>query len=253
MRSLPPAFVLLALAASRLAAGEPVDLLLVAADEATLRPVLARLPQATEETHAAWTLWSGQLAGKRVVLTRAEGDPLNAVAATTLALRLHPPRLVLVFGPGRVHDANLKQGDVVVSERFAAFDGMVSPITALDGGSQPLRWQKLPHLLMTDGERETSAETFPADAAAAALALRIAPAHGRVVAGMLGSANQVNREADRIAWLHVQWRTSTEDGVSAHVAGCAALLGIPVVGFCVAAGMPGDAADFTLRFVAMWK
>lgn len=253
MRHAPLLVFLLAFAIVRAAASESVDLILVAADDATLRPVLARLSNASEETHAAWTFWNGQLAGKRVVLTRAEGDPLNAVAATTLAIRLHPPRLVIVCGPGRAQDPSLRAGDVVVSGSFTAFDGMFSLVTALDGGSHPSGWRQLPHLLMTPGEHETPAETFPADPAAVAIASKLPLTRGRVVTGVLGSANQVNREADRIAWLHDRWHTSTEDTVSAHVAGCAALLGVPVVGFCVVTGTAGDVADFALRFVEAWK
>ncbi len=187
------------------------------------------------------------------MLARSEGDPLNAVAATTLALRLHSPRLVLVYGVARPHDGALRPGDVVVSERFAAFDGMVSPITGLDHGSSPLRWTKLPHLLMTAGEKESPAESFPASATGLAVARTLMPKRGRLLVGVLGSAHQINREADRVAWLHEQWHTTTEDTESAHVAGCASLFGIGTVGIRVIDGTPEEAADLALRFVEAWK
>jgi len=104
-------------------------------------------------------------------------------------------------------------------------------------------------LLMTPGEKEVPAETFPADSSAATIALAVKPAHGRVVSGVLGSANQINREPDRVAWLNATWHTSTEDGVSAHVAGCAALQSVPVIGACVVDGTASDAADFALLLV----
>lgn len=244
---------LLAALAGTLIGAEPVDLLLIAADDATLQPLLAKMDGAQRETHAAWTFWTGKLAGKSVVLARSEGDPLNAVAATTLAIRLHPPRLVAVYGSARAHDPTLQPGDVVVSRAFAAIEGMISPVTAPEGGSKPLAWSKLAHPLMTAGERETYTDSFPADANAVAVALKLPPVRGRVVAGVLGSSNQVNREVDRIAWLRAQWQTSTEDGESAHVAGCAVLLGVPVVGFRVVAGTPAEAAAFALVFVEAWK
>jgi adenosylhomocysteine nucleosidase len=243
-------FALVALLlAVRLAAAEPVDVLLVAADDALLQPVLARLAHAQSTTRGAWTCWTGQLSGQRVALTRAEGDPLNAVAATTLAIRQHPPRLVLVFSAGRPVAPGVQAGDVVVSEKFAAFDGFVSPVTGRDGGSDPLTWKKLPHLLMTPGEKEVPAETFPADAPAAAIALRVKPARGRVLAGVIGSANQINGEADRLRWLHQTWGVSAADRVSAHVAGCARLLAVPVVGVCVVDGSVADVTGFTLQLL----
>ena len=119
---------------------------------------------------------------------------------------------------------DVRTHDVIVSEKFVGFDGLVAPTTELGGGSDALKWKKLPHPLMTAGERETPTLSFPADAAALALARTLTPTQGRVIAGTLGSANQVNREADRIAWLRTQWGTSTEDGESAHVAGVGKLL-----------------------------
>jgi len=69
-------------------------------------------------------------------------------------------------------------------------------------------------------------------------------AHGKIIGGVLGSAHQVNREADRIAWLHKHWGTSCEDGESAHIAGCAQLLGVPVIGLRIilAGDTPADPA-----------
>lgn len=232
---------------------QPVDLLLVGADEPVLKPIVARLEGVTHEEHAAWEFWSGQLAGKSVILTRTGGDPMNAVAATTLAIRRHKPRLVVVYGVARPHDPALKTGDLIVSQDFAPFDGMWSPVTKPEGGSSSLRWEVLPHLAMAPGEKETPVTSVPADAAALALATKLSLPSGRVVSGTLGSANQVNREADRIAWIHKTWHTSTEDGESAHVAFTAQLLGIPAIGFRVVDGNPAEVAAFTLRFVEAWK
>jgi adenosylhomocysteine nucleosidase len=230
-----------------------VDLLIVATDDDTLAPILHQLSNRTTETHGAWTIWNGALAGKRVAITRTEGDPLNAVAATTLAIRFHPPRLIFVISCGRPHDPTLRSGDVVVSESFAAFDGMISPPTKLGEGSHALRWEKLPHELMRVGEIETPTEAFAADPHARSLALTLNSAKQHVIAGVLGSASQINREADRIAYLRSQWHTSTEDGDSAHVAGCATLFSTPVIGACVVNGTAEAAADFALQFVAIWK
>ena len=234
-------------------AARSADLLLVA-DEPSLQPLIARLDTPTTETIAAWTLWHGRLAGKDVVLARTEGDPLNAVAATTLAIRHTSPKLVVVFGPARPHDPALHAGDVVVSDKFVAFDGMFSDEKAPGAGSDPLHWERLTHALMTPGEKEKYVDDFPADSAAASRALSLpAPHRGRVVRGILGSAAQVNREADRIAFLHATWHTSSEDAESAFVAGCAGLLATPVVGFRVIDGSPADAAAFALEFVEASK
>jgi adenosylhomocysteine nucleosidase len=232
---------------------QPVDLLLVAANDELLQPLVRRLDTPVAEKHGGWTVWTGTLEGKSVALTRTEGDPLNAVAATTLAIRLHRPRLIFVFGISRAHDPSLKSGDIVLSEAFAAFDGMVSPQKKLNSGSNPLEWNRLPHLLMTSGGKEVAADTFPADPTALAAARRIKLSGTSPRIAILGSAPQINREADRIAWLREQWHTSTEDAESAHVAGCAALFGIPVFGVRVVEGSPDSVIAFATEFLRAWK
>lgn len=232
---------------------ERAEVLFAGASDAELKPLLDQMHSAHSETRGAWQFWLGTLAGKPVVLTRTEGDPLNAVAATTLAIRRYAPKLVVTFGSARAHDPSLRPGDLLVSEKFTAFDGLVSEVTPLEGGSNPLTWRKLPHLLATTGEKETPAFFFPADAAALALAKTIVPPRGKTVVGVLGSAGQVNREADRIAWIRAQWGSSSEDGESAHIAGCAQLLGVPVIGLRVIDGTEGEAGAIALKFLEAMK
>ena len=243
----------LLLLASLRAEPPAADVLLAAAGDAELQPLIAKLASPVVETRAAWQFWLGTIAGKKVVLTRTEGDPLNAVAATTLAIRRYHPKLVVTYGSSRAHDPALRAGDVVVSEKFATFEGMISDVTPLDGGSAPLAWHRLPQMLATAGEKETPTYSFPADPTALAVAKTLTAPHGRVVAGVPGSARQVNHEADRIAWIRAQWGTSSEDGESAHVAGCAALLGVPVIGLRVIDGTGADAAALALQFLEASK
>ncbi|AOS44304.1 5'-methylthioadenosine/S-adenosylhomocysteine nucleosidase [Lacunisphaera limnophila] len=244
-RSFLPLFVLLVVTLR--AAG--ADILFTAATEAELQPLLAKMTDVRTESRAGWQFWLGTLGPRRVVLTRTEGDPLNAVAATTLAIRRYAPRLVVSYGAARPHDPALQAGDVVLSREFAAFDGMVSPHRDLGTGTAPLTWHPLLHPLMTPGEEETHQAHFPADPAVLAAAQKLTAPRGRLVPGVLGSAHQVNREADRIAYLRTQWRTDTEDGESAHVAGCALLLGVPAFGLRVIDGQPGEAAALVLQLL----
>jgi adenosylhomocysteine nucleosidase len=241
--------VLLLLAAGLRAAPETV--LFAAASDAELQPLLVRLAASRTEKVAAWQFWTGTLDGRPVVLTRTEGDPLNAVAATTLAIRHYHPSLIITFGPARAHDPALRPGDAVVSRSFAAFDGIVSPPHPPGTDGTPLAWHKLPHPLMTAGGVETVTEIFPADDAALAAAQKLTGVRGHLVTGVLGSANQINREADRLAWIHAQWGTSCEDGESADIAGCALLLGVPVVGVRVIDGTPGEAAALATQLLKL--
>lgn len=232
---------------------EQTDLLLAAANDAELQPLIARLASPRTATRAAWTFWLGTLDGKSVALTRTEGDPLNAVAATTLAIRRYHPRLVVTYGLARPHDPALHPGDIVISDKFTVFDGFISVPAKPGQGSNSLSWNPQPYELMSAGEKETPAPDFPADRSALALALTLHPARGRIVVGVLGSASQINREADRIAWLRQHWGTRCEDGESAHIAGCAELLGVPAFGLRIIDGTDAEAAALALQFVKAWK
>jgi adenosylhomocysteine nucleosidase len=221
-----------------------VDLLIAAATEAELAPVRAKMSGVTETTATSWTFWSGTLAGKSVVLARTEGDTLNAVAAVTLGIRRFDPSLVLSYGIARPHDVTLKAGDVVVSEKFVAFDGFISGHRGLGEGTKLSDWKKLPHAPISAGEVETYMESFPASEAAKTAAMELkAVGGGRVITGVLGSAHQVNREADRVAWLRATWGTSCEDFESAHVAVTAKLFGVPAAGIRVVVPVTSGAAD----------
>ena len=241
------------LALTVVSSAAPVEVLLAAASDAELKPLLDKLETPHLESRAAWQFWLGTIGGKQVVLTRTEGDPLNAVAATTLAIRRYSPQLVVTFGSARAHDPALQAGDLLISKKFAAFDGLVSPVVKVGGGSNPLTWHLLPHLSMESGEKEVAAFFFPADQKALAIAKKLTGPRGPPVVGVLGSAAQINQEADRVAWIRKKWGTSSEDGESAHIAGCAKLLGVPVIGLRVINGAEGDAGAVVLKFLEALK
>jgi adenosylhomocysteine nucleosidase len=245
--------VILAFGSQLAAAASGAEILLAASTDAELKPLVEKLKDSHTESRAAWQFWLGTLEGKQVVLTRTEGDPLNAVAATTLAIRCYSPKLIVTFGSARAHDPALQPGDLLISGKFSAFDGLISPVVPLEGGSDSLSWQRLPHLLATSGEKETPAYFFPADEKSLVVAKTLSSPRGKLAVGVLGSSAQTNREADRIAWIRTKWNTSSEDGESAHVAGCAALLGVPVIGLRVIDGIEGEAAEVVLKFLEARK
>ncbi len=77
-------FVLLIILGPVLSTAAESKILLAAATDAELQPLLAKMSGIQTESRSVWTFWTGTLEGKDVVLARTEGDPLNAVAATTL-------------------------------------------------------------------------------------------------------------------------------------------------------------------------
>src|SRR5690242_10294605 len=93
------------------------DLLIQGAVDGELQPLLAALQDKKEVRIAAWTYWTGTMAGKRVVVSRTEMGPINAAAATALGIREFQPAVVINQGTAGANNPELKVFDIVVGER----------------------------------------------------------------------------------------------------------------------------------------
>lgn len=202
---------------------------LISETDTEVSPLRTHLVDSKQVTIASWSFWTGKIGAHEVVLSRCDPGPLNAVAATTLAIRHFKPSLVVSFGTARAHNPDLHPLDAIVSRLFVPFDGFVSKRRELGEGSDPAQWRKLPHPMMTPGEKEAYTESFAADSDALAIFTRVPNPKGRTTAGVVGSAHQINQEADRRVELHAAWKTDCEDFISAHVAACASLFQVPAI------------------------
>src|SRR5206468_510624 len=81
-----------------------------------LQPLLAALEEKREIQLASWTFWRGKIGGKSVVISRTEVGPINAAAATTLAILTFHPQLVINQGTAGANDPQLKVYDIIVGE-----------------------------------------------------------------------------------------------------------------------------------------
>ena len=75
-----------------------------------------------------------------------------------------------------------------------------------------------------DGEKKT---VFAADADLVRVAAAVCWTEGTVVQGTIGSGDVWNNELDRIAWLHENWGTMTEEMEAAASAQICAAYGVP--------------------------
>lgn len=86
-------------------------------------------------------------------------------------------------------------------------------------GVKPEKW--LPMTLTVNVKREAKEFTdFKGDAHLLGVAEKTSAAykHGKVVTGVIGSADQWNRELDRIVWIHATYKTSAEEMETASAA-----------------------------------
>jgi len=101
---------------ARAAASTPADIVVQGALDAELQPLLAALEEKREIQLASWTFWRGMIGGRSVVISRTEVGPINAVAATTLAITHFQPRLIINQGTAGATDPDLKVFDIIIGE-----------------------------------------------------------------------------------------------------------------------------------------
>ncbi|MGH9844640.1 MAG: 5'-methylthioadenosine/S-adenosylhomocysteine nucleosidase [Blastocatellia bacterium] len=212
----------LALAQNKPKADEaPVDFVVQGALDSELQPLLAALEEKERIQIAAWTFWKGKIGDKRVVVSRTEVGPVNAVAATTLAILHFKPKLILNQGTAGANDPELKVFDIVVGESSVDYGAFRSTHADEGKGIDQSRWTPISHRLRLDGKERVTFKNFPGDEAALKVAMETPYKRGRIVRGVIGSAFEFNKEIDRLVWVRKVYGASSEDMESAFAAGAA--------------------------------
>ena len=205
------------------------DIVLQGAVDTELQPLLAALEGREQIQIAAWTFWSGRIAGKTVVVSRTEVGPVNASTATTLAIVNFRPRLIINQGTAGAAVPDLELFDIVVGEASVDYGAFRSTPAGAGAGVDLSRWTPMPHRLRLGGGDRIAFDRFPGDPAAVAAALTVPNPRGRVVKGVIGTAFEFNREVDRLVWMNRTYGAVSEDMESAYAAGTAAGFGTPFV------------------------
>lgn len=199
----------------------PVDIVVQGALDWELQPLMHSLQEKREIQIASWTFWRGKIGNKSVVISRTEMGPINAVAATTLAITTFRPKLIINQGSAGANDPDLKVFDIVVGESTVDYGAFRTEHGDAGTGANPARWIPMTHGIRVDGKDVVRFKSFPGDEAAMAVALKTKYEHGRVRKGVIGSAYEYNREIDRLLWVRKTFGTDSEDMESAYVAGTA--------------------------------
>ena len=156
-----------------------------------------------------------------MVVSRTEVSPINAVAATTLAIVNFKPKLFINQGTAGANDPELKIFDIVVGEATVDYGAFRSSHADAGKGIDMSRWTPLNHRLRIDGKERKAYPRFAADEEAMRIALETSYKRGRVIKGVTGSAFEFNKEIDRLVWMRKTFGASSEDMESAFSAGAA--------------------------------
>jgi len=240
-----PLVILLVLAVTLRAAG-PVDILVQGAEKLEVAEILAALEDSSKSTIGPFSFWTGRIGPHHIAVSLTGQGLLNCTTATILGIEEFHPRLIVNQGTSGAQAPYLKLHDIIVGRRALDYGNFLTSDRPAGAGSTPLTWTPRPQRMRdpATGELMEFRDGFAGDPAALAVALRTANPMGRVFAGIIGSAHEVNLELDRVRWSAETFGMDVEEMESGHVAAVAHAYGIRYIAFRVVSDAPYEGVPF---------
>lgn len=236
----------LCLASSAIASDNQPILIQGAMDMET-NVLISALKSPKEVTIGSWTFWEGTIDNYPVVISRTEIGLANAAASTTLGIEKYEPRAIINQGTSGGHDPELYRGDIVIGATSFNMGAYKVEYSEKGQGIHPQNWDNFNVVmrLRKNGELVDHSH-FVADPALLAHAMEYADdyRHGKVVKGVIGSADEWNREVDRINWFHNTFGTSVEEMETSSAALVAQAYEVPFIGIRILSNTDQHKQDF---------
>jgi adenosylhomocysteine nucleosidase len=197
-----------------------------------------RLKDVIVEKIGSWTFWRGTIDDYPIIVSRTLKGVSNAAAATAIAILQYNPIAIINQGTAGGYEPRLHLYDIVLGTSSVSLGAFKTPYRPAGKGSNTLEWVPLNLLLEGSAGNDSTTRTvaqFHGDSALLAVARDVAAqyARGRVVEGVIGSADMWNDEIDRIELFHTKYGASVEDMETASSAQIAGLFGVKFLGIRV--------------------
>jgi adenosylhomocysteine nucleosidase len=190
-----------------------------------------------------FSFWEGEIGGTPVVVSRTEVGMVNAAIATTLLVREFSPKAIINQGTAGAADPALRVGDIVLGKASTPFGSYRTPPRKAGEGVDYASWEILPRLLRV-GEERVRFTRFDADPALLAAALATPYEGGRLVEGIVGSADEWNREVDKLLWAQKTFGIASEDMESSSAHQTAQIYGVPFLAVRIISNSEHNAPEF---------
>jgi len=214
-------------------------LVLQGAMDAEVKKLVSALNNASETQVGGWTFWSGTLDGYPVVVSKTMKGMSNAAAATAIAVERYRPVAIINQGTAGGHQPDLHVLDIVLGVESVNLGAIKTAFRTTGAGVNTEDWKPL-DLLRTEGSAgmdplALTMRRFRGDGRLLDVARSVGSSYskGRVLDGVIGSADVWNSELDRIARFHREFGTSVEEMETASAAQVAASFQIPFLGIRV--------------------
>jgi adenosylhomocysteine nucleosidase len=211
--------------------------------DSELQPLIEAVGRANPRVIDGFSFWEGELDGAPVVISRTEVGMVNAAVATTLLIREYAPRIIINQGTAGAVDPALRVGDIVLSQATTPFGSYRTQPRKSGEGVDLAGWEILPRLLRV-GEERVRFTRFEADADLLTAALETPYEGGRLNEGIVGSADEWNREVDKLLWAQKTYGIAAEDMESAAVHQVAEIYKIPFLAVRIISNSEHHAPEF---------
>ena len=220
-------------------APEPRPVIVQGAMDLEVKKFAGRLDNVRVEKVGSWTFWRGTLDGYPVIVSKTMKGVSNAAASTALAAERYHPVAIINQGTAGGHVPELHVYDIVLGKYAVNLGAFKTAYRKPGQGSDFPGWTPLDLLVSEDSAGENpNAHTMRRfqgneQLLTAAESVKHLYRKGRIVQGVIGSAEIWNSELDRIRWIHNQYGTTVEEMETASAAQIAGFYQIPFLGIRV--------------------
>lgn len=215
--------------------------------------LIKALSNPVKEQIASWTFWKGEIGNKTVIVSRTEIGITNASAATTIGIMKYSPNLIINQGTSGGHDPKLHAGDIVLAEKVINIGAVRTerkeygiPADDKDG----IFFEDVQRIRDSKGNT-VDYPYFSSEKKIIDIAKKIDYKNGKIVVGTIGTADQWNRELERIKFIHERYNTSAEEMETVAAAQVSKAFNIPFMGVRILSNTDIHNEDFNPQ-TAIW-
>ncbi|MGL5049306.1 MAG: 5'-methylthioadenosine/S-adenosylhomocysteine nucleosidase [Cetobacterium sp.] len=215
--------------------------------------LIKSLNNPTKNHIGSWTFWKGNIGVHDVIVSRTEVGLVNAAASTAIGIEKYNPTIIINQGTSGGHDSNLHTGDIVLGTEIVNI-GAIRTERKEEGVSENMKdgiFFDVVQRLRDKDNKLTTYKTFKSDSNLIEVAKNTKYTNGKIAMGVIGSADQWNREIERIKYLNISFKTMTEEMESVAVAQTAKAYNIPFLAVRILSNTDIHNEDFNPK-TALW-